>query len=490
MSLDTLVDIVHTKGTDKWRDRNQEAFEALFGAPGGRYPKAAEKVTALRAPEMSTDDGVPFAAYIHVDNPKSGPYSGLSFVIFPIEDGPCLVGLGVGTQGLPPDEAILGRPGHARKVRAIVDWLNKDRGNGKRIAWAKHDPTRTDISIPDELQKEWSSYASIFKRYGRELYALFVPSEDKQCTQVAIASFLDLMMEERGFAPMNSAAKDAEQLRTRWFAELMPQTTEDKIAALLENRGYVILQGPPGTGKTRMASKLLHEHYKDRGQTIQFHPNTSYENFIGGLAPVQAADTLGLQFRPTAGFLMQAIADAKAQPELSFLLHIDEINRADLGKVLGEAILLLEWKSDSPRTVRLPYDFGPPFGSQLQLPANLHILGTMNTADRSIAIVDLAVRRRFGFISIWPDQGTVEKYGCALMQKAYRDILSIFVEYASDDAFQLIPGHAYFLESDETMAKERLKTNLAPLLDEYLSQGFVGGFAEDIRSFLQWLRSL
>jgi 5-methylcytosine-specific restriction protein B len=76
------------------------------------------------------------------------------------------------------------------------------------------------------------------------------------------------------------------------------------------------------------------------------------------------------------------------------------------------------------------------------------------------------------------------------MQKAYRDILSIFVEYASDDAFQLIPGHAYFLESDETMAKERLKTNLAPLLDEYLSQGFVGGFAEDIRSFLQWLRSL
>ena len=76
------------------------------------------------------------------------------------------------------------------------------------------------------------------------------------------------------------------------------------------------------------------------------------------------------------------------------------------------------------------------------------------------------------------------------MQKAFRDILSIFVEYAGEDAFQLIPGHAYFLAADDALARQSLKVNLAPLLEEYLSQGFVGGFAEPIRSFLQWLRSL
>jgi 5-methylcytosine-specific restriction protein B len=490
MSLEKLVAIVHTQGTDNWPDRNKEAFASLFGAPSGRYPKAAEKVTALRAPGMTSEESISFAAYIHVDNPKSGPYSGLSFVIFPVDDGPCLVGLVVGTQGLAPDEAILGRPGHARKTRAIADWLNKEHGHGKRIAWAKHDPTRTDISVPEELQREWDAYAASFKRYGREMYALFVPNENRETTRVAIAALLDLMMEERSITTIASATSDAEAIRASWFAELMPQTTQHQIKELLTDRGFVILQGPPGTGKTRMATALLREDYAGRGQTIQFHPNTSYENFIGGLAPVQAADALGLQFRPTPGFLMQAVRLAQSDPDSSFLLHIDEINRADLGKVLGEAILLLEWNSDTQRSVLLPYDFGEPFGNQLSLPKNLHILGTMNTADRSIAIVDVAVRRRFGFLSVWPDSSVVEQHACPLMQKAFRDILSIFVEYAGEDAFQLIPGHAYFLAADDNSARQSLKVNLAPLLEEYLSQGFVGGFAEPIRSFLQWLRSL
>jgi 5-methylcytosine-specific restriction protein B len=187
---------------------------------------------------------------------------------------------------------------------------------------------------------------------------------------------------------------------------------------------------------------------------------------------------------------MQAVRLAQSDPQSFFLLHIDEINRADLGKVLGEAILLLEWNSDTQRSVSLPYDFGEPFGNKLSLPKNLHILGTMNTADRSIAIVDVAVRRRFGFLSVWPDSSVVEQHACTLMQKAFRDILSIFVEYAGEDAFQLIPGHAYFLAADDASARQSLKVNLAPLLEEYLSQGFVGGFAEPIRSFLQWLRSL
>jgi len=101
---------------------------------------------------MSPDSGVPFAAYIHPSNPPSGPYSGLSFVIFPVPNQQCLLGLVVGTQGLTPDEAILGRPGHARKAQAICSWLNRVYGDGNLVAWAKQDPTRSDLAVPDSVK--------------------------------------------------------------------------------------------------------------------------------------------------------------------------------------------------------------------------------------------------------------------------------------------------------------------------------------------------
>ena len=134
------------------------------------------------------------------------------------------------------------------------------------------------------------------------------------------------------------------------------------------------------------------------GQTIQFHPNTTYENFVGGLAPLQESgnenDGLGFRFAPKTGFLIEAAAEAIQNPSRDYLLHIDEINRADLGKILGEAIYLFEPDPESPREISLAYDFGEPYFRKLQLPNNLHVLGTMNSADRSIAILDVAVRRR------------------------------------------------------------------------------------------------
>ena len=114
----------------------------------------------------------------------------------------------------------------------------------------------------------------------------------------------------------------------------------------------------------------------------------------------------------------------------------------------------------------------------------------MNSADRSIALVDVAVRRRFAFVSLWPQMQVVEQHGAPIMQDMFMKLLSIFVEHASEDSFALVPGHSYFLEKDEVRAKQSLKVNLAPLLDEYLAQGYVGGFAESIRGFLQEVSSL
>ncbi len=248
-SLDRLVGVIQSGTQTAWADRNKEAFQTLFGTPDGRYKKTAEKTWAVRAPEMSADSGVPFAAYIHADNPRSGPYSGMSLALFPIPGEPCLVSLIVGTQGLAPDEAILGKPGHARKAQAICAWLNRDFGNGEQIAWAKQDPTRTDIPVPDDLRLKWSAYKEVFDRYGKEMYALFRPVPEARGTKEAITAFLDLLMAERGFEPNANCKAGAELIESRWYAHLMPRVEAADVDRILANRRFVIIQGPPGTGK-------------------------------------------------------------------------------------------------------------------------------------------------------------------------------------------------------------------------------------------------
>lgn len=485
--MDKWVELVHTPGIENWSKRCEEAFLSLFGSDGGRYSSRSEKSVTLRAPETTN---VPFAALIHPSNPASGPYGGMSLVLFPLDDAPALVAMVVGTQGLSPDENVLGRPGHSRKVQAICAWLNKQYGAGQLITWAKQDPVRIDQDIPENVRKAFSQYKSVFDRYGKVIYGLFVPGSNTDATDKALKAFFDLMFEERGETPLTKHIEERNHIQTEYLGFLMPTISEDDVFALLQKRRYIVLEGPPGTGKTRMARRLLKDTYGSKGMSIQFHPNVTYENFIGGLAPVQSQGDLGFQFAPQKGFLMQAIETAINDPSTDYLLHVDEINRSDLSKVLGEAIFLLETHAEDRRDIQLPYDFGAPFGSKLSLPGNLHILGTMNSADRSIAIVDVAIRRRFAFVKLWPQMSVVQKHGGELMQKAFRDLLTIFVEHASDDSFSLVPGHSYFLIKDDTEAAQQLQINLAPLLEEYLSQGYVSSFSGAIRSYLQWIKSL
>ncbi len=430
---------------------------------------------------------VPFAALIHPSNPNSGPYGGTSLAVFPGDDAPCLISLVVGTNGLAPDEGILGRPGHARKARAICAWLND--GKQKLVAWSKHDPTRLDQRIPSEVAKEFDRYSGAIERYGHVLYAMYAPGSDSGETLDALTAFLDLMFDERGTSPLAPFKPNSKDIHTRWFRHLMPDVPNSQVAELLNERRYVILQGPPGTGKTHMARRLIATEYQERGRTIQFHANTTYENFVGGLAPRTSSENPGFQFAPQKGFLINA-AEAARNTSGKYLLHIDEINRADLSKVLGEAIYLLEPDDPEGRLIELPYEFEPPTNDHLSLPDNLHILGTMNSSDRSLAIVDIAIRRRFAFTKLWPQMSVVESQGCELMLEAFQRLLSIFVDHATEDAMELVPGHSYFLEPDDPKARRRLETTLKPLLQDYLAQGYVSAFAEAIRSYLQWIDSL
>jgi len=134
-----------------------------------------------------------------------------------------------------------------------------------------------------------------------------------------------------------SAQQETEEFYASLHEHLFPEVTPASVNALLRERRFVVLQGPPGTGKTRMAEQVRREYFESRGRTVQFHPAITYEDFVVGLSP-DPSDS-GLTFRAKPGWLLQAALEAHDVP---YLLIVDEINRADLGKVLGEAIYLFE----------------------------------------------------------------------------------------------------------------------------------------------------
>ena len=173
----------------------------------------------------------------------------------------------------------------------------------------------------------------------------------------------------------------------------------EDIVELLKDKGQVILYGPPGTGKTYLARKLAAVLAPDEScrALVQFHPSTSYEDFFEGYRPAEADEDGGIRYKLTHGPLAR-MAEQASEAFDQHVMIIDEINRGNLPRVLGELLFLLEYRDERVQTLYRPAE---PF----ELPDNLWFIGTMNTADRSIALVDAALRRRFHFVPFFPDSG-------------------------------------------------------------------------------------
>lgn len=200
---------------------------------------------------------------------------------------------------------------------------------------------------------------------------------------------------------VDTAVDDADPLDELAEELLVDREFFDDIVALLEDKRQVVFYGPPGTGKTYFARKLAEALVPDaeRRPIVQFHPSTSYEDFFEGYRP--ETDSGGMMtYRLQRGPLAELAARASAAPGRRHVMIIDEINRANLPKVLGELLFLFEYRDTPVRTLYRPDD---PF----ELPKDVWFIGTMNTADRSIALVDAALRRRFHFVPFFPNHGPV-----------------------------------------------------------------------------------
>jgi 5-methylcytosine-specific restriction protein B len=252
-----------------------------------------------------------------------------------------------------------------------------------------------------------------------------------------------------------------------------------EIVERLRNKGQLVFYGPPGTGKTyvaRLLAEALVASPKYRA-IVQFHPSTSYEDFFEGYRPEEKDGQL--IYRLQKGPLARLAESAEENPEIEHILIIDELNRANLPKVFGELLYLLEYRDEPIQTLYRPDE---PF----ELPKNLLIIGTMNTADRSVALVDAALRRRFHFIPFFPNDG--EMTGLLsrwLAQNKQPSWVADFVDFVNEKLTielggpDLQLGPSYFIQKNVVSDLPRIwKYNIEPLLQDQLF-----GQEEKIQSF-------
>ena len=247
----------------------------------------------------------------------------------------------------------------------------------------------------------------------------------------------------------------------------LPHNFLEEIHTLLEDKKQVIFQGPPGTGKTYVARKLAEHIAGSDGSVtlVQFHPSYDYVDFVQGYRPA-LMDNGQPGFRLQDGPLVRAAKAAKDGGK--HFLIIDEINRGNLAKVFGELYFLLEYRNED---IRLQYS-----DDLFRLPENLYIIGTMNTADRSIALVDLALRRRFYFVEFhpdtWPIEGLLGRYLEKNPPAVDWDVAGLVDranELLKDDPHAAIgPSHFMKENLDEDRVRRIWKYGVLPYIEERL----------------------
>lgn len=399
---------------------------------------------------------VQYFAFINPIEATSGPYSDFSLVFFPAgnEEDKYIMSIGVGSEGFRNDYELATMPGMRRLFLKLLP------GDEAHHPFCK--PKFTDIETPVDFSAVEEETNVRLDKYRKVLsigcLIDTMNGEDMKLVEAWTAQYASIR-KWASTASQRQAIRDAINAVRGLHIQI---DHEKKVKQLLACRRFVVLQGAPGTGKTFLAEKIAEAY--DKVFFTQFHAETTFSDFVYGIFPKVESEKVEYELK--YGELCEAIKYASENPRDKTLLIIDEINRANLANVLGPVFYLFE-----PKRMSSNHSIQVGERSISQIPKNLQVIATMNTADRSIAVVDFALRRRFAWYTIKP-----ECFSTGIIPEGkilFDEVATIFEKFASDAELNLQPGGAYFMASTAEELSQKIEYELMPLIKEYLEEGLL-----------------
>ena len=392
-----------------------------------------------------------------------------------------------------------GKPVSCMRIKAIGT-ITANPGDGKtvNVVWEPLDPPRdwffytyrvtvVEADPSDEFARRLILFAFAGGKQDYEFWINDVPYFAKKYGPVAKPASDDPLLEDEELETEQEAAAPSYTIENITDEGcFLTAHVLTQILSRVQAKKNLVLQGPPGTGKTWLAKRLAYaligskdpKVARDRLRIVQFHPSLSYEDFVRGWRP-SAAGKLEL----VDGIFLEVVEAAKAEPDRPFVLVIEEINRGNPAQIFGEILTLLEdSKRSRDEAIELAYRREP--SERVYVPRNLYVIGTMNIADRSLALVDLALRRRFAFVNLEPQLNALWRAWCTDRCNLSAEVVSMIEQRMNalngeiDQDRSLGPqyriGHSYVtplagvpVDDGHAWFSGVVQTEIIPLLAEY-----------------------